>query len=112
MTGPDPGGAEAAGTYPAGPEAVELFRRLRTWNVSSWRSGDRIELTRLAIARLAAIASVQDGYGRPPVPYVGVHALVDQLEVLAADAAYAQVPSEHIDGVLVELADRLGLRRR
>ena len=103
MSRPDPTGLNAAS-----PRQVELFGRLRAWNVSSWRHGDRVVIVRETLSALAAIASDQDGFDRPPVPEVGVHALADQLEVLVMDAASAGATSERIDAVLDELAVRLG----
>ncbi len=95
---------------PAAGGWEETFRRLRVWNVSSWRHADRLRQTRTALAELAEMASQADMFRRPPVPDVGVHALADQLEVLTADALAAGVPREHVDAVLMELAGQLGLR--
>ena len=88
----------------------ETFRRLRVWNLSSWRHADRQRHARAALAELTEMASQADGFRRPPVPDVGVHALADQLEVLSADAVAAGAPREHVEAVLVRLATQLGMR--
>jgi len=86
-----------------------LFRRLRAWNVSSWRYADRISRTRAALDTLAQLATDYDNVQRPAVPEVGVHALADQLEVLTADAIDSGVPVDEVDAVLSDLAEGLGL---
>ncbi len=94
---------------PAAGGWQETFRRLRVWNVSSWRHADRLQHTRTALAELAQMAAQADAFRRPPVPDVGVYGLADQLEVLTADALAAGVPREHVDAVLMGLARQLGL---
>jgi hypothetical protein len=87
----------------------DLFRRVRNWNLSSWRHADRIAQTRSALSSLAAQAATYDGIPRPAVPDVGVHALADQLQVLTMDALEAGVPADEIRTVLARLARDLGL---
>lgn len=58
------------------------------------------------------MASDADGRPRPAVPDVGAHALADQLEVLTADALDAGAGVDEVQGLLDELAQRLGLLRR
>lgn len=93
-----------------GPQLAEVFRRLWAWNVSSWRHGDRIALTRAALSELATMATQYDRIVRPAVPDVGPHALADQLVVLTADALEAGAPQSQVDAVLLDLARGLELR--
>jgi len=97
-------------TCPAtpGPQA-DLFRRLRAWSVSAWRHGERIPATRAALAQLAGLATTHDGTPRPAVPDAGAHALVDQLQVLAADAVLAGAQPGQMAEVLYQLTLTLGL---
>ena len=92
-----------------GPQAADLFRRLRAWSVSAWRHGERIPAARATLAHLAVLATAHDGTPRPAVPDVGVHALVDQLQVLVADAVLAGAQSAQVCEVLYRLAGTLGL---
>ena len=94
-----------------GPDAQDLFRRIRSWNLSSWRRADRIGITRAALSALAEMASSHDGVQRPEVPDAGIHALADQLEVLTADAIEAGGPTDDVDAVLSGLARDLGLAK-
>ncbi|SDO30426.1 hypothetical protein SAMN04515671_0494 [Nakamurella panacisegetis] len=97
-------------TTTPGPQLTDLFRRLWAWNVSSWQHGDRIELARVTLRRLAAMASDSDGLARPDVPDVGPHALADQLFVLAADALGSGCSTEAVEAVLLDLGGALRLR--
>jgi hypothetical protein len=96
-------------TAPLTPAALDLLRRVRSWNHSSWRHADRIVRTRLTLSTLAELGTTHDGIERPAVPDAGVHALADQLEVLASDALEAGVPADEVSAVLAELAGDLGL---
>ena len=100
-------GGTAAGFPDRG--ADDLFRRVRNWNLSSWRHADRIARTRSALSSLAAHATTYDGIPRPAVPDAGVHALADQLQVLTMDALEAGVPADEVRTVLCRLARDLGL---
>jgi len=93
-----------------GPHSAELFRRLRAWNVSSWRLRGRIDAARSALAELAALADAADGRSRPPIPDVSVHGLADQLQVLAMDAFSTGAEPAQVEAVLARLAAALGLR--
>ena len=99
-------------TEPLSPAAVDLVRRVRRWNLSSWRHANRIARTRFALSTLAERATAHDRIERPAVPDVGVHALGDQLEVLISDALEAGVPADEVDSVLAGLARDLGLSAR
>ena len=96
-------------TEPLGPAALDLFRRVRRWHLSSWRHADRIARTRSALSTLAERAATHDRIVRPAVPDAGIHALADQLEVLTADALEAGVPAHEVTIVLAGLARDLGL---
>ncbi|MET3806672.1 hypothetical protein ABIB25_003692 [Nakamurella sp. UYEF19] len=98
--------------FDPGPHVAELLRRLRAWSVSSWSHGDRIVVTRSALQQLAAKATSADGRVRPLVPDAGVHALADQVQVLADDAIDAGVDLVEVETLLVELGRQLGFRAR
>ncbi|MTD12832.1 hypothetical protein GIS00_02590 [Nakamurella sp. YIM 132087] len=92
-----------------GPEPGGLIRRLRARPVSAWQHGDRIPAARAALDDLAAAAAQQECRPVPAVPDLGAHALVDQLEVLFADAARSGVDPALIRRLTDALATRLGV---
>lgn len=93
-----------------GPYAAEFLRRVRAWNVSSWRHGHREAAIRPALDMLATLAQRADGRSRPAVPNAGLHALPDQLQVLIDDALTAGADPPAVDAVLHEAATTMGLR--
>ncbi len=92
-----------------GPQPDDLIRRLRAWPVSSWQYGHREAVAREAAQRLAGAAAAVAGEPPRTVPDAGVHALPDQLAVLAADAERVGVSSSEVAAVFDDLASDLGL---
>ncbi len=90
--------------------AAQLISRLRGWSGPSWRHGTRVEDVRSALDELAGLATAADGQWRPPVPFLGVQVLPDQLVVLMSDAAQAGVPMPAMTQVMERLSARLGFR--
>lgn len=83
-----------------------LLRHLVTRSVRSW-DHNRTARLREALQQLEDVAAAAEGRSPHPVPDVGQHALVDQLQVLLDEAARAGVPAQQVAPVVSALAEQL-----
>ena len=88
-------------------EAARVADRLRVlgprWSARHHAAdAEAVAGVRAALSALAGAAQAADGVPRPPVPELALHALADQVLVLAHDAATSGAPEPARD-VLVAL---------